>query len=107
MLDHTDGIFYQYKKIIISFYNYVESLKVIIYKRYVIFISWYIEDYRWLLYVISQDVKTLLISLSYVVFYWVRRDANSVVHVLAKFTSCNSCFFYCNFESLPSLVKEA
>lgn len=69
MLDHTDGIFYQYKKIIISFYNYVESLKVIIYKRYVIFTSWYIEDCRWPLYVISQDVKTLLISLSYVVFY--------------------------------------
>ena len=66
-----------------------------------------IEDCPWPLYAICQDVKTLLSSLPYVVFYWVRRDANSVMHTLAKFAPRNSCFFYCNFESLSPLMKEA
>jgi hypothetical protein len=39
-----------------------------------------------------QDVKTLLSSLPFVVFYWVRRNANLVAHALAKFASRNSCF---------------
>ena len=66
-----------------------------------------IEDCPWPLHAICQEVKTLLSSLSFVIFYWVRRDANLVAHALAKFASRNSYFFYCNFESLPPLVKKA
>ena len=75
---------------------------------------------RLALMLVIEELKIILglynlsgCSLPYVVFNWVRWDANLLTYTLVKgqslikFAFRNNCFSFCNFDSLPPLVKEA
>jgi hypothetical protein len=52
-------------------------------------------------------LKCLVFRLLLVISFCVRREANNLVHVLAKFASVHIHALCCNKTSLPPIVNEA
>uniref|UniRef100_A0A2N9IF45 Reverse transcriptase zinc-binding domain-containing protein n=1 Tax=Fagus sylvatica TaxID=28930 RepID=A0A2N9IF45_FAGSY len=66
-----------------------------------------IDVYPWKILAPISLSLDLADNFSFCSFLWVRRDANHVVHVLAKVALSLNLPFSCNAISLPPLVKEA
>ena len=66
-----------------------------------------IDVYPWKILAPISLSLDLANNFSFCSFLWVRRDANHVVHVLAKVALSLNLPFSCNAISLPPLVKEA
>lgn len=66
-----------------------------------------LEHRPWKIQSICSNVINLANTFCLCNFSWVRHEANSVAHELAKFSMPLSLPFSCNSDSLPPSVKEA
>jgi ribonuclease HI len=64
------------------------------------------NDVSWTIAAIISDALVLASSFSSCKFGWIKRDGNTVAHMLAKFAS-QSNLVVCNNELIPQVVKEA
>ena len=64
------------------------------------------NDVSWTIAAIISDALVLASSFSSCKFGWIKRDGNTVAHMLAKFAS-QSKQVVCNNELIPQVVKEA
>ena len=65
------------------------------------------EDTYWKIEAICSDVNMLALDFISCCFRWVKRDANSAAHELAKFAALLGTPFSCNASSLPPNVFKA
>jgi hypothetical protein len=64
------------------------------------------NDVSWVIAAIISDALVLASSFSSCKFGWIKRDGNTVAHMLAKFAS-QSNLVVCNNELILQVVREA
>ncbi len=61
----------------------------------------------WRIKSLISNVNCLALCFAFCSFCWVKCDANGLTHILAKFSTSQPFYRFCNSSNLPSSVHEA